>query len=120
MSKLRRKKKPTNVGVEIVGVAVCTSFPTQGQKPGNEPSEAEGIAESANRLRVYLDEIEALGAKRKQAKEAFNEACKKVNEIFKEYSRMTEEASKAAKAMKLYDDKITELRDILRKQGIKI
>ena len=120
MSKLRRKKNPTNVGVEIVGVAVCTGYKPESRKPGNEPSEAENIAASASQLKAVLEEAEKVGKELTEAKKAYTKAAEEFNSLAVAF-RKADTAVKAS--LKDIADKESKLREIgttLKEYGITI
>lgn len=112
MSNSRKNRK---ANVELIGIAICTGC--ENNKPG---SELERIAKGVKELRARLDEMAALGDKLFAAKEVAKIASEKANNLAKELQRMNAEVSKATKAVQMYETKLREYNEELKKLGIKI
>lgn len=112
MSNFKKNKK---ANVELIGIAICTGC--EDNKPGSEP---ERIAKGAKELRARLDEMAALGDKLIAAKEVAKIATEKANNLAKELHRMNAEVRKATEAVQMYEAKLREYNEELKKLGIKI
>ena len=116
MNRFSKKKRPTKVGIEIIGFAVSTDKPGS-QKPGNEPSEAENIAASASQLKAALEEAEKVGRELTEVKKAYTKAAKEYNSLI---SKADATVRAALKDIAEKESKLREIGATLKEYGINI